>query len=143
MRSSQRSQLASRARATAASSEEATTPTNAPSPAPGRLKRGSGIRAALSSNANLKGRQPVILGRRQEINLQLNQLLDAVLLVVCLYVGYAFRQFFGTQIKSLQPMESLSAFIWLVVLIMPFGPLFLDLQGFYQFSLQKTAVRAF
>ena len=28
------------------------------------------------------GRQPVILGRRQEINLQLNQLLDAVLLVV-------------------------------------------------------------
>jgi exopolysaccharide biosynthesis polyprenyl glycosylphosphotransferase len=145
MRSSRSPQQGVKAQAEPARSKEIPAPANSHLVSPRRLGGSSGVSPSPVSPArtNLGGRQPAILGRREEINLQLNQLIDAAILVACLYLAYAFRQFLGTQIRSLEPMESISAYIWLVVLIMPFGPLLLDLQGFYSVSLQKTAVRTF
>jgi exopolysaccharide biosynthesis polyprenyl glycosylphosphotransferase len=145
MRSSRSSQQGDKAQAEPARSKEILEPAHSHLSSPGRLNGSPGVSSSpiLPDRANAGGRQPAILGRREEINLQLNQLIDAVILVACLYLAYAFRQFLGTQIQSLEPLESISAYIWLVVLIMPFGPLLLDLQGFYSVSLQKTAVRTF
>ncbi|MBV8901585.1 MAG: sugar transferase, partial [Verrucomicrobia bacterium] len=114
-------------------------------PRPGRLIGSPTVSSSpiFPARSNAGGRQPAMLGRREEINLQLNQLIDAVLLVACLYLAYAFRQFLGTHVERIDPLEPISAYIWLIVLIMPFGPLLLDLQGFYSVSLQKTAVRTF
>ncbi|HEY0792363.1 MAG TPA: sugar transferase [Chthoniobacterales bacterium] len=83
----------------------------------------------------------MILGRRQEMNLQFNQLVDAVILVVCLWLGYLVRNSVGSRLHSIGEIDSFNAFVWLVVLIMPFGPLFLDLQGFYAMSPQKSVLR--
>ena len=78
------------------------------------------------------------MGRRKEFNIQLNQLVDAMLLVLALWLAYTLRYELGEQFDSIPPVESANAFIWLLVLVIPFGPLLLDLNGFYDYPLQKT-----
>ena len=39
-------------------------------------------------------------------------------------------------------IEPFKFYLWLIVLIIPFGPLLLDLQGFYSFPLQKTFLKS-
>jgi exopolysaccharide biosynthesis polyprenyl glycosylphosphotransferase len=89
-----------------------------------------------------KSRSPVALGRRKEFNIQLNQLIDAILLVLSLWLAYGLRYKLGELFDSIQPVESPNAFVWLLVLIIPFGPLLLELQGFYNHPLQKTVIRS-
>jgi exopolysaccharide biosynthesis polyprenyl glycosylphosphotransferase len=90
-----------------------------------------------------KGRaSATMLGRAQELNLQLNQVIDAVLMVFSLWAAHALRLAIG-QIDGIVPIEPFSAFQWMIALIMPFGPLFLDLQGFYHFQLQKKGFKSF
>jgi exopolysaccharide biosynthesis polyprenyl glycosylphosphotransferase len=84
---------------------------------------------------------PPALGRRQQFNLQLSQLTDAVLLVLSLWLGHLLRQFLGERLPFIPEIDSFNLFLWLTV-TMPFGPLFLDLHGFYKFPLQKTTLKS-
>jgi hypothetical protein len=88
-----------------------------------------------------RGRSGPMLGRAQEFNLQLNQIIDAVLLVLSLWIAHSLRLGMG-RIDGIVAIEPFSAFQWMIALIMPFGPLFLDLQGFYHFPLQKKALKS-
>jgi exopolysaccharide biosynthesis polyprenyl glycosylphosphotransferase len=94
------------------------------------------------SNARAKNRNPVALGRRQEFSIQLNQLIDATLLVLSLWLAYAIRHELGARIESIPPTEPPIAYVWLVVLVIPFGPLLLELQGFYDYPLRKTVFKS-
>jgi hypothetical protein len=39
--------------------------------------------------------------------------------------------------------RSFSEYQWLLIVVMPFGPIFLDLQGFYQSPFNKTLAKSF
>lgn len=83
-----------------------------------------------------------MLARRQEINTQLQVLIDAFLLALSLWAAYALR-YYGTfwlgLSKSVDPQSN---YAWLLIPIMVFGPILLDLQGFYQSPLNKTKWRS-
>jgi len=80
-----------------------------------------------------------MLGRKQELNLQFLQITDGILMVVAFWIAYALRVFgadtfvFGN--KSIGPF---SEFQWLLFVILPFGPIVLEVQGFYSHPLQKN-----
>ncbi len=84
-----------------------------------------------------------MLARKQELNTQYQQLSDALLLALSLFAAHTLR-FFGTSWFNMS--ESIGPFRnyqWLLLVIMPFGPLLLDLQGFYQARLMKTRWTSF
>jgi FlaA1/EpsC-like NDP-sugar epimerase len=79
-----------------------------------------------------------MLGRKQELNLQLQQIVDGVILVVAFWAAHTLR-YVGTGWPVLErPIGPFSEFQWLLFVIMPFGPIVLELQGFYMHPLQKT-----
>ncbi len=84
-----------------------------------------------------------MLPRRQEINTQLQQIMDSFLLALTLYVSYVLRlyatQWFGLE----QTIDQFKNYHWLIVVVMAFGPILLDLQGFYQTPLTKSRWRSF
>ena len=84
-----------------------------------------------------------MLGRKQELNLQTLQLADGFLLVVAFWVAHSLR-FFGADWFGVfdNPIGPFSDFQWLLLVILPFGPIFLELQGFYTNPLQKDAGRS-
>ncbi len=81
-----------------------------------------------------------MLRRKQEINQQLQQVLDAFLLVFAFWSSYALR-FLGTEWFNLDPMPPFREFQWMIVVIMVCGPLLLELHGFYEHPLQKQFPR--
>jgi len=98
---------------------------------------------AHQEQSKVNDRRPsAIMGRQQELNLQLNQLIDAVILVLCLWGAHTIRVYLGT-FDGVAMIDPFKSYLWVIVLIMPFGPLLLDLQGFYNFPLQKTFLKSF
>jgi exopolysaccharide biosynthesis polyprenyl glycosylphosphotransferase len=95
-----------------------------------------------SSHLKARNTRPVALGRRQEFSIQLNQLIDAILLVLSLWLAYGIRYELSQHFESIPPTEPPIAYVWLVVLVIPFGPLLLELQGFYDYPLRKTAFKS-
>jgi exopolysaccharide biosynthesis polyprenyl glycosylphosphotransferase len=93
--------------------------------------------------AKEKNRNRVPLGRRTDFSIQLHQIIDAILLVLSLWLAYALRYEIGQLCTWMQPVESAKAFVWLAVLVIPFGPRLLELQGFYEYPLQKTIIKSF
>lgn len=83
-----------------------------------------------------------MISRRQELSLQINQILDGLILVAALYIGYALRRYQVINLDFLPEIPPLGAFIWLVVVIGLFGPLLLEMQGFYQYPLEKSVSRS-
>lgn len=84
-----------------------------------------------------------MLARKQQLNTQLQQLIDAFLIAVSLFVAYALR-YYGTSWFGLdKQVDPLTNYQWLLVVIMPFGPILLDLQGFYGSALTKTKWKSF
>ena len=83
-----------------------------------------------------------MLARRQELNTQLQQIFDAFLLALSLLAAHALR-FASTEWFDADTIGSFSEYHWLLVVIMPFGPILLDLQGFYQSPLTKTKWKSF
>ncbi len=79
-----------------------------------------------------------MLGRRQEINLQLNQLVDCGLLTLSIWVAYWLRgdvaMIFWPDLEKLPPF---GRFFWLVSVIAPFAPVILESRGFYNNILSK------
>ncbi len=81
-----------------------------------------------------------MLRRKQEINQQIQQIVDAVLLVLAFWGSYALRVE-GTGWFNVEPIPLFKEFLWMIVVIMPCGPLMLELQGFYEHPLQKQMGR--
>ncbi|MEP6672571.1 MAG: sugar transferase [Chthoniobacter sp.] len=80
-----------------------------------------------------------MLGRKQELNLQFLQVADGVLMVVAFWIAHTLR-FFGADlfVFANKPIGPFSEFQWLLFVILPFGPIVLELQGFYAHSQQKS-----
>ncbi|MCX6966665.1 MAG: sugar transferase [Verrucomicrobia bacterium] len=76
-------------------------------------------------------------GRKQEFNLQLYQITDALLLAFAFWAAYVLRHL-GQFWFGLEPIGVFSENQWMIFIIMPFGPILLELQGFYTHPLQKT-----
>jgi exopolysaccharide biosynthesis polyprenyl glycosylphosphotransferase len=83
-----------------------------------------------------------MLARRQELNTQLQQIFDAFLLAAALVAAHTLR-YFASDWLDLDPIEPFTQYQWLLVVIMPFGPILLDLQGFYQSPITKTKWKSF
>ena len=79
-----------------------------------------------------------MIARKQEIRLQLNQLLDAVLLGLAFGLAYVLRRHNLVVIDSLGEIPEFRYFLWLLAIIMPLGPFLLELQGYYKYTLEKT-----
>src|SRR5438270_5196977 len=79
-----------------------------------------------------------MLARRQELNTQLQQLIDAFLLALSLWAAYALRYYSTFWFDLANSVDPQRNYAWLLVVIMPFGPILLDLQGFYQSPLNKS-----
>ncbi|MGI8604690.1 MAG: sugar transferase [Verrucomicrobiales bacterium] len=80
-----------------------------------------------------------MIGRKQEINLQLSQLLDAALLVIAFFISYQIRAEWFPQFPlfSDEPIAERGRFYWLLAIIAPFTPLILEYFGYYGNPLHK------
>src|SRR5256885_14356795 len=83
-----------------------------------------------------------MLARRQEINTQLQVLIDAFLLALSLWAAYVLRYYSTFWFGLSKSVDEQSNYAWLLIPIMVFGPILLDLQGFYQSPLDKTKWRS-
>ena len=82
-----------------------------------------------------------MLGRRQEFNLKLNQILDSVLLALAFWAAYALRAH-AAPVFDWMKVPPLQEFYWQMLLIVPFTPLVLEKFGFYSHPAQKTVIRS-
>lgn len=84
---------------------------------------------------------PPMLGRKQEINLQLNQILDAVLIVAAFVVAHSIR-YYGHELLfaplGRPQIESIEKFFWIAAITAPFLPIILEFEGFYKSVLHKS-----
>ncbi len=82
-----------------------------------------------------------MLGRKQEFNLQLNQILDACLIGLAFWLSHALR-YYGHdwifQWTGRPQIPPLDKFFWIVAICAPFTPIVLEHEGYYSNPLQKT-----
>lgn len=84
-----------------------------------------------------------MLARRQELNTQLQQLIDAFLLAFSLWVAHTLRTYSTFWFDLTNTIDPFKNYQWLLVVVMPFGPILLELQGFYQSPLNKRKWKSF
>ena len=84
-----------------------------------------------------------MLARRQELNTQLQQIFDSFLLAFSLYSTHLLRDLSTDWFNLDRSIDPLSNYHWLIIVVMAFGPILLDLQGFYQSPLTKTKWKSF
>jgi exopolysaccharide biosynthesis polyprenyl glycosylphosphotransferase len=84
-----------------------------------------------------------MLGRRQEINLQLNQLADFMILALSMRVAHWIRATLGPQLfPQIEDVPPFAEFFWVLAIIAPFTPLILESRGFYNNVLNKTLAQS-
>lgn len=83
-----------------------------------------------------------MISRKQELSLQLNQIADALVLALVLYTSYALRRFDIIDFDVLPEIPPFESFLWVFIVVCLFGPLFLEMQGFYQYPLEKNVRRS-
>lgn len=83
-----------------------------------------------------------MLRRRQEISNQLQQFLDAFLLLFAFWAAHALRTASTAWFMLDVQIPAFRQHLWMILIIMPFGPLLLEMQGFYQHPLQKHPARS-
>jgi len=83
-----------------------------------------------------------MISRKQELSLQTNQIADGLILALALYVGYALRRYQIINFDFLPTIPALEEFVWMFVVVALFGPLLLEMQGFYQYPLEKSVRRS-
>jgi exopolysaccharide biosynthesis polyprenyl glycosylphosphotransferase len=71
-------------------------------------------------------------GRQRELFAQINQVVDALLLGVALWVSYLFRTADVVEVGLLAEIPPFARFLWMLAVLMPFGPLLLEMYGFYR-----------
>ncbi|MDQ6939020.1 MAG: sugar transferase, partial [Verrucomicrobiota bacterium] len=84
-----------------------------------------------------------MITRRQEINTQLQQICDSFLLALTLFGTHSLRLHSTRWFNLEESVDPFSNYHWLIVVVMAFGPILLDLQGFYQSPLTKTKWKSF
>ncbi len=84
-----------------------------------------------------------MLARQQELNTQIQQVIDAFLLAFALLLAHALRLYSTVWFDLSHTIDPFRNYQWLIVVIMPFGPILLDLQGYYQTPLNKTSWKSF
>ena len=84
-----------------------------------------------------------MLARRQELNTQLQQIFDSFLLGFSLFGAHALRYHSTEWFDLEKTIDPLTNYHWLIVVVMVFGPILLELQGFYQSPLTKTKWKSF
>jgi hypothetical protein len=80
-----------------------------------------------------------MLGRKQEINMQLTELTDSAILAFSLWFGHFLRArlaliFF----PEWDVVPAFGEFVWIMAVVVPFGPIILEARGFYSNLLNKT-----
>jgi len=79
-----------------------------------------------------------MLARKQELNTQILQVTDALLLAFSLLVAYGVRLHSSiTSVESKQ-VDPLANYYWLLIVVVLFGPILLEIQGFYQSPVNRT-----
>jgi hypothetical protein len=74
-----------------------------------------------------------MISRKQELSLQLNQIADGLILALALYLGYALRRYQIIDFDVLPEIPPLEGLLWMFLVVALFGPLLLELQGYYQY----------
>jgi len=83
-----------------------------------------------------------MIGRRQKINLQFLQIVDAFLLVMALWSAHWLR-YHGFELGLFDlPILPFSEFQWILFVLIPFGPICLHAHGYYEHPERKTAGRS-
>ena len=84
-----------------------------------------------------------MLARRQELNTQIQQLIDSFLLGFSLYLAHTLRDHSTRWFDLHKSIDPFGNYWWLVIVVMIFGPILLDLQGFYESPIDKTKGKSF
>ena len=83
-----------------------------------------------------------MLGRRQKLNLQFLQIVDAFLLVAAYWSAHWLR-YRGHDVGLFEaPISPFVDFQWLLFVLIPFGPICLHAQGFYEHPERKATGRS-
>ena len=82
-----------------------------------------------------------MLGRKQEINLKLNQITDGLVLLLAFWIAHQLRydNYGGIWPESVK-IPAFKDFLWLIAIVVPFTPLVLEMTGYYHHILQKTTI---
>jgi exopolysaccharide biosynthesis polyprenyl glycosylphosphotransferase len=80
----------------------------------------------------------VMLARKQELNRQILQVVDALLFAFSLLVAYGSRLHSTISSVVSKQVDPLPNYYWLLIVVMLFGPILLELQGFYQSPINRT-----
>jgi len=83
-----------------------------------------------------------MIGRKQEIFAQIIQFIDAILLGFVFWLSYWLRSRGLLAFDVLNEIPPFQQSLWMLAVIMPFGPLLLEMQGFYKQPLQKSPGRS-
>ncbi len=84
-----------------------------------------------------------MIGRKQELSLQLLQIADGILLAVAFWLAHTLRFLGANWFVFQKPIGPFADFQWLLFIILPFGPIFLDQQGFYAHPMHKNVRKTF
>src|SRR5436190_24122657 len=84
-----------------------------------------------------------MLARRQELNTQIQQLIDSFLLAFSLLAAHTLRFYCTGWFNLSQSIDPIGNYSWLLIVVMLFGPILLDLQGFYNSPLERTRWKSF
>jgi exopolysaccharide biosynthesis polyprenyl glycosylphosphotransferase len=79
-----------------------------------------------------------MLARKQELNTQIQQLIDSFLLAFALVGAHTLRLYSTFWFHLTNTIDPFRNYSWLLIVVMLFGPILLDLQGFYESPLDKT-----
>jgi exopolysaccharide biosynthesis polyprenyl glycosylphosphotransferase len=84
-----------------------------------------------------------MLARKQELNTQIQQLIDSFLLAFSLLAAHTLRLYSTPWFNFSNTIDPFRNYSWLLIVVMLFGPILLDVQGFYQSPLDKTKWKSF
>jgi len=74
-----------------------------------------------------------MLKRQKQLRIVFHQLMDAGLLALGFWCAHCFRDLFPNSLFSgLAVIEPFHEYMWLLMIIVPFCPILLEMQGFYQ-----------
>jgi exopolysaccharide biosynthesis polyprenyl glycosylphosphotransferase len=83
-----------------------------------------------------------MLARKQEINLQLNEVLDAAILGGAFWLCHWLRFNGILKLDSSPEIPEFKYFAWVLAVLVPIGPFLMELQGYYHYPLEKTVWRS-
>jgi exopolysaccharide biosynthesis polyprenyl glycosylphosphotransferase len=79
-----------------------------------------------------------MIARKQELSTQVQQLIDSFLFAFSLLLAHTLRFYSTGWFKLPNTVDRFANYSWLLIVVMLFGPILLDLQGFYVSPIDKT-----